>query len=67
MPMLPSRLYISDHTAFIRDLLQKKPQLVREQAVGRAIWWDKTAAELAEERKMDLGRVPQKPYVYGTE
>jgi len=24
-------------------------------------------AELAEERKMDLGRVPQKPYVYGTE
>ena len=67
MPMLPSRLYVSEHTSFIRDLLQKKPQLVREQAQGRAIWWDKTPAELAEERKMDLGRVAQKPYVYATE
>ena len=67
MPMLPSRNYVSEHTAFIRELLQDKPQLAREQAKGRALWWDKTAADLAEERAMDAGRVAQKPYVYGTD
>ena len=41
MPLLPSRHYVSEHTRFIRDLLDKKPQLETEQRVGRAIWWDK--------------------------
>jgi hypothetical protein len=64
MMMLPSRNYISEHTQFIRDLLQKKPELRDKQREGRAIWWDKRPEELAEERVMDTSRVPQSPYVY---
>ena len=62
--MLPSRHYVSEHTKFMRELLQKRPDLVQKQREGRAIWWDKTPRELAEEREMDQGRVPQNPYVY---
>jgi hypothetical protein len=65
--MLPSRHYVSEHTKFIRELLRQKPQLVEEQRVARAIWWDKTPRELSEERAMDEGRVPQTPYVYAPE
>jgi hypothetical protein len=63
---LPSRHYVSEHTTFIRDLLARKPEIVDEQKRGRAIWWDKTPRELAEDRKMDRDRVPQPPYVYQT-
>mgnify|MGYP003484136728 FL=1 len=62
--MLPSRHYVSDHTRFIRELLEKEPQLLQEQQKGRAIWWDKAPRDLAERRRMDEGRVPQKAYVY---
>lgn len=64
MPMLPARDYVSSHTEFIRELLAAKPQIEAEQRVGRAIFWDKLPGELADERTMDRGRVPQKPYVY---
>ena len=62
--MLPSRHYISEHTSFIRELLQKKPELIDKQREGRAIWWDKRPQALAEERVRDASRVPQSPYVY---
>ena len=67
MPFLPARHYVSDHTEFIRDLIAKKPQVEAEQRKGRAIWWDKTPADLAYRREMDEGRVPMKPYVYSTD
>ena len=63
---LPSRHYVSEHTAFIRALLAKKPELVLDQQKGRAIWWDKEPRDLADEAVMDEGRVPQQPYVYQT-
>ena len=63
---LPSRHYESEHTKFIRELLAKKPEIAEQQIAGRAIWWDKPPSELAQERKMDEGRVPQPPYVYQT-
>jgi Protein of unknown function (DUF3460) len=66
MPMLPNRHYESDATRFIRELLQKKPQLETEQKKSRAIWWDKTPQQLDLRRQMDQGRVEQKPYVYGS-
>jgi hypothetical protein len=66
MPLLPARHYESEHTRFIRDLLQKKPQLETEQRVGRAIWWDKLPSEVEARREMDAGRVPQKAYVYSS-
>jgi hypothetical protein len=64
MPMLPARHYESDHTRFIRELKERKPELEREQRQSRAIWWDKQPKDLAETRKMDEGRVPQPAYVY---
>jgi hypothetical protein len=64
---LPSRHYESAHTKFIRELLEKKPQLAAEQKAGRAIWWDKEPQELALERKLDEGRGPQPAYVYQPE
>jgi len=67
MPFLPARHYESEHTRFIRELLQKKPQIVEDLRKGRAIWWDKRPADLEERRRMDEGSVPQKPYVYQTE
>ena len=66
MPMLPARHYVSEHTLFIRDLLDKKPELETEQKKSRAIWWDKTPAQLDAGRSMDTGRVQQKSYVYGS-
>ena len=65
--MLPARNYESDHTRFMRDLMEKKPELAQEQKKGRAIWWDKRPPDLADRGKMDEGRVPQTPYVYQTE
>jgi hypothetical protein len=67
MPLLPSRLYESDHTKFIRDLLDRKPQLDEDRRKGRAIWWDKRPADLAQRRVMDEGNVPQQGYVYQNE
>jgi hypothetical protein len=65
--MLPARHYVSDHTRFIRELLEKKPELAQEQRKGRAIWWDKEPRDLALGREMDAGRVPQAAYVYWNE
>ena len=67
MPMLPARHYESEHTQFIRKLLEQKPDLPRQQREGRAIWWDKTPQELAERTRMDERSVAQQPYVYDVE
>jgi hypothetical protein len=64
MPLLPARNYVSEHTRFIRDLLEKKPELEAVQHTGRAIWWDKLPSEVQAQRDMNQGRVPQKGYVY---
>ena len=67
MPMLPSRNYVSDHTQFIKELMDNKPDLPKKQREGRDIWWDKSPDDLAQRRSMDEGRVAQRAYVYGSE
>ena len=64
MPFLPSRHYVSDHTRFIRELIEKKPEIETSQRIGRKIWWDKLPADVEAQREMNAGRVPQKAYVY---
>jgi hypothetical protein len=64
MPMLPARGYESPHTKFMRELMEKRPELERKQREGRAMWWDKDPGDLADQRRMAEGRVAQKPYVY---
>jgi hypothetical protein len=58
--------YKSDVTQFIEHLKQERPDLEARQRAGRAIWWDKNLDRelIADWRK---AKVPQKPYVYGTE
>ena len=38
-------MYESDLTKFIREYLKQHPEEVQSQKAGRAIWWDKTAAD----------------------
>ena len=64
MPMLPARHYESEHTRFIREMKDRKPELEAEQRKSRAIWWDKHPKDLDATRKMDEGRVPLAAYVY---
>jgi hypothetical protein len=64
MPMLPARHYESDHTRFMKELMERRLDLTEEQRKARAIWWDKDPRELDADREMAAGKVPQKPYVY---
>lgn len=67
MPMLPSRHYESEHTKFVRELKEKRPDLEEKQREARAIWWDKDPRALAEGRGMAQGKVPPTPYAYQAE
>ena len=61
--MLPARHYVSDHTRFIRELLEKKPELAQEQRKGRAIWWDKPQ-DAQQTEAFSQAKVKQKSYPY---
>lgn len=64
MPMLPARHYESEHTRFMRELMEKRRELPDRQREARAIWWDKDPRELAADSERAKSRVPMKPYVY---
>ena len=53
--------FVSDHTKWMNELLEKNPEWVEDQKAGRALWWDKkqdvdTSARNAE------SKVAQKSY-----
>ena len=33
--------YVSAHTAWMREQLEKHPEWTSEQTAGRAMWWDR--------------------------
>lgn len=35
--------YVSEFGQFIKEYLDRHPEIVADQYVGRAIWWDKPA------------------------
>ena len=55
--------YESETTTFIRDLLNKKPELKEEQKKARAMWWDKTL-DLKELKRRREAEVERTSYVY---
>ena len=55
--------YESDHTKFMRDLLEKNPQLEEKRLAARSIWWDKEL-DKTEQKSFKESEVPMKPYVY---
>ena len=60
-----AKIYESDLTRMMRELLQKNPQIVEEQKKGRAIWWDRKQDQDTLKRAKE-SRVKQQPYVYQT-
>ena len=55
--------YESEATRFLRDLLDKHPELRELRARNRATWWDRPQ-EAERQRERDAAKVPQGPYVY---
>lgn len=41
--------YVSDHTRFMRELLEQNPDWVEEQRRGRALWWDRKSTPETED------------------
>jgi hypothetical protein len=56
-------MYESETTKFIRELLQKNPQLVEQQKRNRLTWWDKPQ-DLETSRERAQSSVPQPSYSY---
>jgi hypothetical protein len=55
--------YESDTTSFIKDLLEKKPQILEERQRGRSMWWDKKQDPETLKRAQE-SRVKMPGYVY---
>ena len=60
---MADKTYESDVTRFIRDFLQKHPDVVEKQKQARATWWDRPQ-DLKERREAEQAAVPKKPYEY---
>jgi hypothetical protein len=56
-------MYESETTRFLRDLLEKNPQLEEEQKRNRLTWWDRPQ-DLETWRDRSQSTVPQPGYVY---
>ncbi|MGZ8273887.1 MAG: DUF3460 family protein [Burkholderiaceae bacterium] len=55
--------YVSDFTKFLQELMEKNPDLDRQQREGRAIWWDKDVdPELY--KRFNESTLSQPAYVY---
>ncbi|HYA66143.1 MAG TPA: DUF3460 family protein [Burkholderiaceae bacterium] len=55
--------YESELTSFLRGLRKSHPELAREQAESRALWWDRQL-DPDDLRRWEQSRVPQPAYVY---
>lgn len=55
--------YVSDHTKWMDELLEKNPAWVEDQKAGRALWWDKKQTVDGTVRNAE-SNVSQKPYPY---
>ncbi len=55
--------YESDVTAFIRNLLEKKPELKELQRNNFTTWWDKKL-DLDQVRRNAQSEAPKAPYAY---
>ena len=56
-------MYESDITKFVRDLLDKNPELKELQKANRATWWDKKQS-LEEVKQQEQSAAPKQPYAY---
>lgn len=55
--------FVSDHTKWMNELLEKNPEWVEDQKAGRALWWDKKQ-DLDITARNAESKVAQKSYPY---
>ena len=55
--------YESDITQFVRELLDKNPQLKELQKNNRATWWDRKL-DLQELKRQEESEAPKQAYAY---
>ncbi|MBK8019275.1 MAG: DUF3460 family protein [Betaproteobacteria bacterium] len=55
--------YESETTLFLREFLQKHPEVVEKQKAARATWWDKPY-DAQQRTDFEQSRVSKKPYEY---
>ncbi len=55
--------YVSEHTKFIREMMDKNPQWREDQLYGRSLLWDKKV-DFSAQRKLREETERQKPYPY---
>jgi hypothetical protein len=55
--------YVSEATRFIREVLDRNPQIVEQQQKNRATWWDKPQ-DLETSKERSEAAVPAPGYVY---
>jgi hypothetical protein len=56
-------MYESDFTRFMRELMDKHPELTELQKRNRATWWDKKL-DSNQQKRFDESRAPVNGYVY---
>jgi hypothetical protein len=56
-------MYESDITQFLRELMDKNPQLKELQIKNRATWWDRKL-DLQELKRQEESEAPKQPYAY---
>lgn len=57
------KAYESDVTKFIRDFLERHPEVVEKQKQARATWWDRPQ-NLNDRKALDEAKVTKKSYEY---
>jgi len=55
--------YESDHTKFMREFLEKNPNLPEKRLAARSVWWDKDL-DREQQKSFKEATVPHKPYAY---
>jgi hypothetical protein len=55
--------YESEITRFMREYLEKHPEVAEKQKKARATWWDRPQ-DFEERKRLEQARVPKKPYEY---
>ena len=56
-------MYESEITKFIRDLMEKNPDLVELQKRNRATWWDRKI-DLDQQQRFENSKVSTQGYAY---
>ena len=62
-PYMKLSNYESETTRFIKDFLDRNPQVVEKQKRHRGTWWDRPQS-LQERDRLEQARVPSTGYVY---